>query len=101
MARSGWWLRAFARLLPREFRERVFEPAWADLQLDERQPAAAQRLSWVGSLVLVAECVRLGLPQYLWRRGRPTRLAVGTLALLVVVSLLVLRRNYAPWPPER
>jgi hypothetical protein len=90
MANSDPALRAFAHLLPREFRERVFEPALADLHLDE---ASGERRPW-GRAILVAECLRLGLPRYFWARGRPTRLTIAVVSTLVVFALL-LRRKYA------
>jgi hypothetical protein len=101
MARSDWVLHSFARLLPKEFRERVFEPAWADIRLEERQAAAPRRTMWGARLVLVAECMRLAVPQLVWRRGRPTRLAAAMFVLIAVVSLLVLRRNYVAWTPPQ
>lgn len=105
MARSHRFLRAFARILPREFRERVFEPAWADILLDE-QEAGVGRGGGGGSgtlrvrLLLVLECLRLGLSQLLWYRGRPTRLARrGAAALAVIVAILLLMRvGYAADP---
>ena len=98
MARNDRLLQALARLLPKEFRERVFEPAWADIRLDESRAAARRRTAWMVRLVLVAECLRLGLPQLLWHRGRPTRFAAAALLLILVVSLLVARSNYGPRP---
>ena len=95
MARSDAWLLAFARLLPAEFRERVFEPALADLRLGENQTIGRPPSAWMSRFVLVAECLRLGTPQLLWRRGRPTRLATVVVGLLGVVSLLLLRWSYA------
>jgi len=79
-------VRGFAHLLPREFRERVFEPALADIRLDEltrRRPFAR--------VILAVECLRLGLPQHVWVRRRPTRLGI-TVAVAVAVALLVVGR---------
>ena len=101
MARRHVALRAFAQCLPNEFRERVFEPALEDLTYDERSRSGGARALWTARLVLVAECLRLGLPQLVWRRGRPTRFAAAALAMIMFISLLVLRRNYTAWPPER
>ena len=98
MARSHRFFRAFARVLPREFRERVFEPAWADILLDEQEAGAGRGGSrGTGTLrvrfVLMLECLRLGLPQLLWYRGRPTRLARrGAVALAVIAAILLLMR---------
>jgi hypothetical protein len=91
-------LRRFAHVLPREFRERVFEPALADIRLDEltrRRPFAR--------LILAAECLRLGLPQYVWARRRPTKLGI-TLAIAATVAVGVIvgvRLRYAAqWKTE-
>jgi len=83
-------LRGLALLMPREFRERVFEPALSDIRLDEatnRRPLAR--------LVLVLECVRLGVPLYFWRKGRPTIVTVTLVALLVAGVLVRARWRYA------
>ena len=90
-------LRWLARLLPREVRERVFEPALADLRLDE---SAAGRRRWA-RLMLGLECLRIGLPQHLWRRRRPTRAALVLGATAIVVALAVSRLHYAArWRAE-
>jgi hypothetical protein len=94
MAPEGAVLRAFVRLLPADFRERVFEPALADLRLDEGEMDAGPARRVVARLVILAECFRLGLPQLVWRRGRPTRLGGALLAAVLVIALLVQRHNY-------
>ena len=94
MAPEDAVLRAFARLLPAEFRDRVFEPALADLRLNERETIASPGARLTARLVIIAECARLGMPQLLWRRGRPTRLGGALLAAVVISALLVQRHNY-------
>jgi hypothetical protein len=94
MARKDAVLQAFARLLPGDFRERVFEPALTDLWLDEDGMHARRSRRWVARLVIIAECLRLGIPQLVWRRGRPTRLGGALLVAMLVVGLLVQRHNY-------
>jgi hypothetical protein len=90
-------LRWFARALPREFRDRVFEPALADLRLDE---AGGERRRWA-RVTLALECMRLGLPQYLWRRRRPTRAAIALGVGAIVVTLVAVRLRYAAqWKAE-
>jgi hypothetical protein len=81
--------------MPADFRERVFEPAMIDLWLDEAGREATPRGRWLARFVIIAECLRLGLPQYVWRRGRPTQLGGALAAAMLVVSLLVQRHNYA------
>lgn len=98
MARNGGLLRLVARCLPREFRERVFEPAIGDyrLELASRRPGASRRLA--GELWFVAECLRIGVPQFVWMRGRPTRAGrIAALAVIVVVGAVwlgVVRAGY-------
>jgi hypothetical protein len=90
-------LRWFAGVLPREFKERVFEPALADLQLDE---AAGTRRRWARTR-LALECARIGLPHYLWRRSRPTRAAVALGVAAIVVALVAARLRYGEqWKAE-
>ena len=90
--RAGWI--RLGRLLPREIRERIFEPAYADLLrrwLDERD----QRRGWFGLRVLAtyAGCLPIAAPRLFVRRGRltvfarVTILATGTL----VVGFVALR----------
>jgi len=90
--RSYWFFRAFARILPREFRERVFEPAWADILLDEHS-AGGGPASFRARFVLFLECLRLGIPQMVWQHGRLTLLARrGVVAAAVIVGLMLLMR---------
>lgn len=93
MGRSDATLRIVARLLPGEFRERVFEPALTDLQLDEADPARRSNHA-LGRIALVAECMRLGVPQFFWYRRRPTRLTIGLVGMFVVTMIVVQRLNY-------
>ncbi|MEE9207336.1 MAG: hypothetical protein V3U67_03000 [Gemmatimonadota bacterium] len=96
-------LRWVARLLPRHIRERVFEPAYADLLLDDHEAQLSssrrrfKRMS--ASVVLAAESFRVGLPTYFWHRGRVTRLgktvALVLLSSTVIVALLT-RLQYGP-----
>jgi hypothetical protein len=82
-------LALFARLLPREFRERVFEPALGDLRLEQRGRLAMA--------LFVLECLRIGLPQQIWHRGRPTRLgvAVFVVSFVFAAGYALLRRAYS------
>lgn len=84
-------LHLVARALPREFRERVFDPALADLHLAEGR---APRRGF-SRLLLMAECLRIGLPQHVWLRGRPTRFGLTLVCALVAITLLVARLHYA------
>jgi hypothetical protein len=94
MGYSDTTFRVVARLLPREFRERVFEPALVDLQLEEADPARRSNRA-LARVVLVGECLRLGVPQYFWYRHRPTRLTMGLVAVFVVAMIVVQRLDYA------
>ena len=98
MGRRSGFLPIFARFLPREFRERVFEPAWADVLLDEQRPGAHRRGAVLSRFVLVLECLRLGLPQLVWHRGRLTRLARGAAVAVVVVAVALVVLLRAAYP---
>jgi hypothetical protein len=87
-------LRAFARILPREFRERVFEPALADFLLDEARGNRGWAPRLLGLVAFVGECSRLGIPQIVWREGRPTRFGTSLVAAVLVAALLIQRINY-------
>jgi hypothetical protein len=95
MADSDRLVRLISHALPRELRERVFEPALADLRL--REAEGSERLPrWLARLILLLECVRLSIPRAFWRRGRPTRLAIGLLVTLTLFRLLLARQGYMP-----
>lgn len=96
--RNSTLLRLTARCLPREFRERVFEPAVDDYHLDAasarlRGGAQVKRELWIA-----LECLRLGVPQLFWHRGRPTPIGrMVALALTIgvaVTGLLAMRIDY-------
>jgi hypothetical protein len=95
MAPKDALCRGLSRVLPREFRERVFEPALADLQLEERRPRVSRWAHWAGRAILIAESMRLGIPQLAWRRGRLTRLAAALLVVIVLAALAIQRAGYA------
>lgn len=89
---SHWFFRAFARILPKEFRERVFEPAWGDILLEEHHAGGSLK-AFRARCVLFLECLRLGIPQLVWQQGRPTHLARrGIAAAAVIVGLMLLMR---------
>jgi hypothetical protein len=94
MAPSGVTLRALRRLLPSEFRERVFEPALADLQIDEARLARSRWARHGARWWFICECLRLAMPGLLWRRNRLTRLGVALLTLLFLGVLLLQRISY-------
>jgi hypothetical protein len=90
-------LRWLSLLLPREFRERVFQPSLADMHLDE---AAAGPRRWA-RLELAVACLRIGLPLHFWRRSRPTRVALALGVMAIVVAFVVARLHYAAqWRAE-
>ena len=87
------WLRRLdqlGRLLPSTLRERVFEPACADLVLNEpeRSPRRGLSIRFVGVLVWV---VVANLPRALIERRRPTGAGIllGGVALLGTGALVV------------
>lgn len=93
MGRSDTTFRVVARLLPSKFRERVFEPALIDLQLEETDPVRGSHRTFA-RMALIAECLRLGVPQFFWYRRRPTRLTMGLVGLFVVATIVVQRLTY-------
>ena len=94
MRRSETLLGVFARVLPREFRERVFEPAVADLLLAEHAQAPGNPARWCARAGLVGACLSVGLPRLIWSRGRPTRFACVVLLATAVTALAIQRAHY-------
>jgi hypothetical protein len=90
-SRADRAIRFAARALPREFRERVFEPALADLRINENGAPS----NGLERLFLMLECLRIGLPQHVWRRGRPTRLGLTLACALLLVGFVAVRLHYA------
>jgi hypothetical protein len=86
-------IRAFARMLPRHFRERVFEPALADLRLEEHARGDA-RGGLTPRLLLILQCLRVALPLLVWRHNRPTRILTTLLLIAGVTAVVVQRAEY-------
>lgn len=81
-----------SRLLPSDFRERVFTPAFADYLLDAddgRPPRSLDPERALAALVLWIETLRLVLPRYFWSNGRFTRLGVVVVVALIGASAFV------------
>ena len=82
------------RILPREFRERVVEPAYNDLLAEEvavsrggkNVPVPYRAWSRIG---LVLSCFGVGLPRFFWNAGRPTILTNLIVLTLVFFGVLV------------
>ena len=94
MARSSrllWWC---ARLVPDSFRERVLEPAWADLQLDEARLRLRGARLHLAQIIVAAECFRIATQDALWRRGRATPLVTMLVVFLAVASVVMMRMQY-------
>ena len=90
-------VKSLARLLPRTFRDRVFEPAWADLVLAERGDHSARGPGTVAQLTLLATCWRILLVGIVWQQitwRRPLRVARNAVLLLVVTAYVILRARY-------
>ncbi len=102
---SGPLLPLLVRIFPREFRERVVEPAYNDLLAEElavehdrkHLPTPYRTWSRVG---LVLSCFRVGLPRFFWNAGRPTVLTnLITLALVFLGVFVVVVAQTASYPP--
>lgn len=78
-------LRLLGRLLPREWRERFFEPAFYDLFVE-----GAHRRGHFGLRVLLMtlDCMRVGVASTLIQQRRPTRTAWVMLLLVTATTLL-------------
>ena len=94
--------RALGRLLPRDVRERIFEPAFGDLVRSWLNTGrAASRLPFAMRAVgTYMGCVPIAIPRIFVRGGRLTRVGHATLwtaavATAVVVVVLNLTGSYA------
>jgi hypothetical protein len=84
----------FLRALPAEFRERVAEPALYDLFAARGEGNRSTAGRYVALLAWALECLRLGTPPLLWRRGL-TRLGATLLLGGLIVFFVVQRISYA------
>ncbi len=88
--------RALGRLLPREIRERVFDPAFTDLMRAWllRGSGAGAAPFWLAAARTYLGCVPIAVPHFFVRRGRLTRLgraAVWAASGLTVAWLVLVR----------
>jgi hypothetical protein len=97
MSGKDRFLVAMSHMLPREIRERIFEPALDDVWMREASnPSPRDRVfdRVFDRVVLVLECSRLGMTHLVWRRRRPTRLVLAAGAAIALAMLLIARINY-------
>lgn len=92
--------RRIGRILPRDVRERIFEPAFYDVVrvwLGERGARGRVPLG-VRVLWTVLGCVRIALPGLVVSRGRLTRLGrfawITAVGASILVTLLIVLRPY-------
>lgn len=83
------WL---GRILPREFVDRVAEPALSD---ELHHWSASGRVPLLGRTRFLCSCFLVGAPQLLWARRRPTGVALflAGSALAVLIALVLLARS--------
>ncbi len=99
--RAGFWLR-LARFLPADVRERVFEPAYFDLVLDEFERgegeggAAAVDLDRRVAFLLL-DAARIAITGWFWRNGKTTLLSRGLAVItIILITLAVLDMGSEP-----
>lgn len=98
--------RLLGRLLPREIRERIFEPAFGDLMYTWLKSTEGTRRLPFGAHAMgtYVGCFSIALPRLFMRSGRLTRLgrfslwAVGCLTTLVLV-VANWAQSYASYSP--
>jgi len=94
-ARAAARWRGLGRILPREVRERIYEPAFSDLLYRWLTQSAPQRLPFgMYALATVLGCARIAVPRMFIRNGAPTRLTrvFVVLLLAVAVAVVILQR---------
>ena len=90
------WL---GRLLPRDFVQRVVEPAWED---ERTVWLGAGREPFLARTRFFVSCLWVGIPGVFWRAGRPTRttmLMAGSAVVVIVALLWLAPMLYRPYPP--
>jgi hypothetical protein len=98
--------RALGRFLPRDVRERVFEPAFGDLTYHWLSSDGARRLPFgIHALSTYLGCFPVVIPRLFVKGGRLTglgRASVWTVAVLATVMLVVANftQSYASYEPQ-
>ena len=93
----GVWLR-MARFLPADVRERVFEPAYFDLVLDEFERgggeagAAATELNGREGWLLI-DAAKIAFAGFFWRNGKTTLLSRGLAVIAIIILTLAVLDN--------
>ncbi len=90
------WL---GRILPREFVDRVAEPALSD---EVHHWSASGRVPLLGRARFLCSCLLVGAPQLFWVRRRPTGVALflaGSALALLIAFVLLARSLYQVPPP--
>ena len=103
--RAGRWL-ALGRLLPRDVRERIFDPAFSDLMRAWLTASEGRRrLPFaVHAVGIYAGCFPIAIPRLFLDHGRLTRfgraslvvIGVGATVALVVANLAEFYASYSP-----
>lgn len=97
--------RALGRLLPRDVRERIFEPAFGDLTHDWLTSDCDHRVPFgVRALSTLLGCFPVAIPRLFVRGGRLTgfgRASVWVVAVLATVMLVLANfsETYASYAP--
>ncbi len=100
--RPAGFLFRLARFLPADVRERVFEPAYFDLVLDEFERvgdeagAAAVDLSGRVAFLLI-DAAKIAFTGLFWRNGNTTLLSLGLAVMaIILITLVVLDMGSEP-----
>ena len=98
---TGFWLR-LARLLPVDVRERVFEPAYFDLVLDEFERGGGEAGAAAADLdrrvaFLLIDAAKIAFTRLFWRNGKTTLLSRGLAVIaIILITLAVLDMGSEP-----
>ena len=81
---------ALGRVLPKDVRERIYEPAFADLLYRRLTRGARGRLPFaVYAIGTALRCVPIALPRLVVRDGAMTRFARVTVFVMAAVGILI------------
>ena len=91
---ARFWLR-LARFLPADVRQRVFEPAYFDLILDEFERVGGEAGASAGDLngrvaFLLIDAAKITFTGWFWRSGKTTLLSRGLAVIAIILITLAL-----------
>lgn len=94
LSRGRW--QSLGRLLPKDVRERIFEPAMDDLAYERLTNVDLRIPFWMQAVATLAGCLPIAIPRLFVREGRLTRTGrIAAVSTAVLGSLVLWVRAMA------